>query len=71
MRKSNFFRNLLAVAASLFVVSVALAQPANDDCSGATDLGNLNNPSNACIGGLQNGTATTLAGQSTVGATGE
>jgi gliding motility-associated-like protein len=70
MRKSNFFRNVLSVAASLFVVSAVFAQPSNDDCTGATDFGSLNAPSNACLGGLQNGTVSTMSGQSTVGATG-
>lgn len=46
----------------------AFAQPANDNCSGATNLGNLPTPG-ACILGVQDGAATTLSGQTTVGAT--
>ena len=69
MRNSKLIRNILATAASFVVAFGVYAQPANDDCTGATSFGSLNTPG-ACIAGLQNGTTTTLAGQSTVGATG-
>src|ERR1700741_1029857 len=53
---------------AVLISSFALAQPANDNCSGATNLGSLPTPG-ACTAGIQNGTAVTLAGQPTVGAT--
>ena len=52
----------------IFTPVFLLAQPANDECSGAISLGTLPTPG-ACISGLQNGAATTLNNQSTVGAT--
>jgi gliding motility-associated-like protein len=45
----------------------AFAQPANNNCNTAQSLGSLPTPG-ACTGGLQNGTAVTVAG-TTVGAT--
>ena len=59
-----------SILLSLFVISssLLLAQPANDECAGATSLGTLPTPG-ACISGLQNGAPVTLNNQSTVGAT--
>jgi gliding motility-associated-like protein len=55
------------LTASLVVLSFfSLAQ--NDECSGATNLGTLPTPG-SCVSGLQNGAATTLSNQTTVGAT--
>jgi gliding motility-associated-like protein len=45
----------------------AFAQPANNNCNTAQSLGSLPTPG-ACVGGLQNGSATTVAG-TTIGAT--
>ncbi|MBK6835611.1 MAG: SprB repeat-containing protein [Bacteroidetes bacterium] len=53
----------------VFLSAIVLAQPANDNCANATSLGSLPTPG-ACTAGLQNGTATTLNSQTTVGATG-
>ncbi|MEY4604109.1 MAG: hypothetical protein RIT43_1401 [Bacteroidota bacterium] len=47
---------------------LSFAQPANDDCSGATSIGSLPTPG-ACISGIQNGSVVSLTGQTTVGAT--
>ena len=52
----------------LLLTSLVFAQPANDDCSGAINLGTLPTPG-ACISGLQNGNPVTLNNQTTVGAT--
>ncbi len=64
--KNKIFQLSIAVLSAFSV----FAQPANDNCSGATSLGTLPTPG-ACIAGLQNGTATTLNAQTTVGATAE
>lgn len=61
---------IVAVSIGLLNLFGAFAQPANDDCFGATNMGTLPTPG-ACIGGLQNGTPITLTGQSTVSATPE
>ena len=52
----------------LFSLGNALAQPSNDNCGGATNIGTLPTPG-ACIAGLQNGAVTTLNNQTTVAAT--
>lgn len=52
----------------LFVNTVFAQAPANDNCSGATNLGSLPTPG-SCSGGIQNGAVTTLNSQSNVGAT--
>ena len=44
----------------LFVSTLAFAQPANDNCSGAINLGTLPNPGN-CGSGIKNGATATLA----------
>ncbi len=62
-------RTTAFVFVSLLLSQLAFAQPANDDCSNAIDLGTLPTPG-ACIGGLQDGAAVTLTNQSTTGATG-
>ncbi|MFN5030779.1 MAG: gliding motility-associated C-terminal domain-containing protein [Flavobacteriia bacterium] len=57
------------LTATLFLLSFSsFAQPANDECSGATNLGTLPTPG-SCVSGLQNGAVTTLNSQTTVGAT--
>ena len=61
-------RYTLIVLCLLFSLGNALAQPANDNCGGATNIGALPTPG-ACIAGLQNGAVTTLNNQTTVGAT--
>ena len=62
------FKNSIPVIAVLLLSSIAFAQPANDNCSGAISLGTLPTPG-ACTAGLQNGTATTLTNQTTAAAT--
>ena len=62
--KNKFFQLAIAVLSPL----IAYAQPANNECAGAISLGTLPTPG-ACISGLQNGSATTLSNQTTVGAT--
>lgn len=62
--RNIFIQFCVAIGASFS----AFAQPANDNCSGAISLGTLPTPG-ACVSGLQNGTATTLNSQTTVGAT--
>jgi gliding motility-associated-like protein len=55
---------------SFLLLSVGVfAQPVNDDCITATGMGTMPAPG-PCIGGLQDGAPVTLAGQSTLGATG-
>mgnify|MGYP001573856366 FL=1 len=52
-----------------FLFSLSLfAQPANDNCSGAQNLGTLPTPG-ACAGGVQNGTTINFNNLTTVGAT--
>jgi gliding motility-associated-like protein len=63
----NIFKIFLSGVFAL-VGLLVFAQPANDDCSGATNLGTLPTPG-ACISGLQNGAPVTLNSQTTVGAT--
>ena len=53
-------RRLLLIL-SVFITSLALAQPANDNCSGALNLGTLGSPG-PCGTLLQNGATTTIAG---------
>jgi len=48
--------------------ATAYAQPVNDDCSGAINIGTLLSPG-ACIGGIQDGAPITLNNQTTVDAT--
>lgn len=63
------FRNFLfQIGVAFGATFSAFAQPANDNCAGAISLGTLPTPG-ACVSGLQNGTATTLNSQTTVGAT--
>lgn len=64
MKAKLFF--VMTIFLSLSFIS--FAQPANDDCSGATNIGSLPTPG-ACISGLQNGSVVTLNSQTTVGAT--
>ncbi len=69
MRKSIF---KLTIALGLFCCggfNVVFAQPANNVPCSATNMGTLPTPG-ACTSGLQNGAATTLNSQTTVGATG-
>jgi gliding motility-associated-like protein len=55
---------------SFLLLSVGVfAQPVNDDCITATGMGTMPAPG-PCVGGLQDGAPVTLAGQSTLGATG-
>ncbi len=61
-------RTTLLLLCLLFFIGNALAQPANDNCGGATNIGTLPTPG-ACISGLQNGAVTTLNNQTTVAAT--
>lgn len=56
---------LLALFSLLSIISIA--QPANNNCGGAINLGTLPTPG-ACVSGLQNGVPVTVAG-TTVGAT--
>jgi gliding motility-associated-like protein len=58
---------LLTLLLSFFSV-LAWAQPANDNCNTATNIGTLPTPG-ACVSGLQDGAPITLNNQSTVGAT--
>ncbi len=62
------FKLITGIIAITLTTFSAFAQPANDDCSGATNMGSLPTPG-ACISGLQNGAVTTLNAQTTVGAT--
>src|SRR5574343_158994 len=62
------FKNSIHVIVVLLLSSIAFAQPANDNCSGAISLGTLPTPG-ACTAGLQNGAATTLTNQTTAAAT--
>lgn len=62
--KSKSFLVLVLVS---FFYANCFAQPSNDGCSGAINLGSLPTPG-ACVSGLQNGAATTVTG-TTVGAT--
>lgn len=61
--KKNYFLSVLFSLVSL----AAFAQPANDNCNTATNLGSLPNPG-ACSGGLQNGAVVSSNG-TLVGAT--
>lgn len=65
MKITKLFLQILVASSATFSV---FAQPSNDGCAGAISLGTLPTPG-ACISGLQNGTATTLTNQTTVGAT--
>jgi len=65
MKLRNF---LFQIGVAFGATFSAFAQPANDNCAGAISLGTLPTPG-ACVSGLQNGTATTLNSQTTVGAT--
>jgi gliding motility-associated-like protein len=60
-------KNYISLIIFIFLVQTTYAQPANDNCSGAINIGALPNPG-PCVGGLQNGNPTTLAG-TTNGAT--
>ncbi len=61
-------KSLLLIFSLITLVSFkAYAQPANNNCTGAQNLGSLPTPG-ACVAGLQNGVATTVAG-TTIGAT--
>jgi gliding motility-associated-like protein len=51
---------LFFLICGLFVIK-GIAQPVNDDCSGAINLGTLPTPG-ACAGGIENGAATTVNG---------
>ena len=59
-------KNKLLIVFS-FIVFFSFAQPANDNCAGAINLGSLPTPG-ACTSGLQNGAVTTVTG-TTVAAT--
>jgi len=65
MKITKTFFQLVVVLGTAFS---ALAQPSNDNCSGAISLGTLPTPG-ACTSGLQNGAPTTLNNQTTVAAT--
>ena len=62
-------KNTFLLVLFLITSSLAFAQPANDNCNSATNLGVLPTPG-ACASGIQDGAAITLTGQSTVNATG-
>ena len=53
-------KNKLLLILSLFLSSFIWAQPANDNCTGATNLGTLGTPGN-CGNGIKNGAVTTVA----------
>jgi large repetitive protein len=52
---------LLSFIFTFCTIFTMIAQPANDNCASATNLGSLPTPG-ACSGGLQNGTATSSSG---------
>lgn len=68
--KNLFSIRIVVLCICVLNLFIASAQPANDDCTGAINLGTLPTPG-ACIAGLQNGTPVTLGGQTTVSATPE
>ena len=62
-------KNILLLFFFLFVSTLIYAQPANNNCSGAQNLGTLGAPG-ACGSGIVNGAVSTVAG-TLVGATPE
>ena len=64
--RAKFFLSLLFV---VMANALVWAQPANDNCNNATNIGALPTPG-ACVSGLQDGATVTLNNQTTVGATG-
>ena len=61
-------KTTLILLCLLFSIGKALAQPVNDNCGGATNIGTLPTPG-LCVSGLQNGAVTTLNNQTTVAST--
>jgi gliding motility-associated-like protein len=61
-------KTTLILLCLLFSIGNALAQPINDNCGGATNIGTLPTPG-PCVSGLQNGAVTTLNNQTTVAST--
>jgi gliding motility-associated-like protein len=69
MRLTTVFSTRRIVTAFLLLPILAFAQPVNDDCADAVNLGTLPTPG-ACNGSIEDGAPITLTNQSTVGATG-
>lgn len=72
MKKLRMLSKVLILVSMVTSLEVGFAQVVNDDCAGATAMGNLPTPG-ACntLTGLQDGAPLTLTGQSTVGAVAE
>ena len=64
----RIYSKIIQLLTIVLFSTTAHAQPANDDCSGAINIGPLPLPG-ACIGGIQDGAPITLNNQTTVGAT--
>jgi len=64
----RIYSKVIQLVTIILFVTSAYAQPVNDNCSGAINIGTLPLPG-GCIGGLQDGAPITLNNQSTVGAT--